>query len=110
VRGEERGRVVQDDDPPRLERAQHPHAVVDPVERRQDVQPPERGVTRAKLGERLLRRHRLQAEAVDEHPGEELVRRRGALSDEREAHRMTNRTDRDRPQGRSPARHTVVTG
>jgi hypothetical protein len=34
VRREQRGRIVQNGDAPRLERPQHPHAVVDSGERR----------------------------------------------------------------------------
>jgi hypothetical protein len=54
---EERRRFVQDGDTPSGERAERPESVVDAVERRQDVQAPERGVTRLEHPERVLRAH-----------------------------------------------------
>jgi hypothetical protein len=54
VRRKQRAGVVQDDDPTRFERAERPHAVVDAVERRENVEPTERGVARPELVERLV--------------------------------------------------------
>lgn len=48
VRREQRGRIVQNGDAPCLERPQHPHAVVDPGERREDVESSERRIAWAK--------------------------------------------------------------
>jgi len=110
VRREQRRGVVQDDHATSLERPEHPHPVVDPVERRQHVQTPERDVSGSKHVERFLGRHPLPAHSVGDRAGDRLVRRRAPASDEREAHESTNRTDRRPRQARSPSRYPQVTG
>ena len=93
VRGEEGGGIVEDGNAPRFQCSEGPRTVVDPFERRQHVQPSQNRVAGHELGERLLRRHLLPAEAVDHRGRERLVRRRRAAGDEREAHGHSYRTD-----------------
>ena len=58
------GRAVEHGDAARCERSERPDTVVDAVERRQDVDPADRRVTRRERRERLGRRHQAPVGAV----------------------------------------------
>ena len=84
--GEERARAVEHADSARRELAELGHAVVDAVQRRLDVQPTQRHVTRLQPLERLLGR---EDQRFNPRPGprsERDVGLRRALGDEREDH------------------------
>ena len=86
VGGEQRARPVERADAAGRERAERPEPVLDAVERRQDVEPPERGVAVLELGDRLLGREEAEADAARRGGGEREVRFGGALGDDRELH------------------------
>jgi hypothetical protein len=86
VGGEQRSRAVQDGDAAGREDAEGPEPVFDAVERRQDVEPSERGVARPELTERLERRHRHELGTARARGRKAKRGRRGLLRDEGDEH------------------------
>jgi hypothetical protein len=86
VGGQQRACPVERADAAGGERAERPEPVLDSVERRQHVEPSQRSVALAELGDRLLGREETEAHSARRGGRERKVRFGRALGDDRELH------------------------
>ncbi len=110
VGGEQRAGPVERADAAGRERAERPEPVLDAVERREHVEPAERGVAVTELGDRLLGRVEAEAHSARRGGGERKVRFGRALGDDRELHGLVVPAVRTVRKGRTPLALRIFTG
>jgi hypothetical protein len=110
VSGEQGRRVVQHVNAARGKSTERPQPIVDPVERRQNIEPPERAVARTKDLKCLRWGQWGPGARSDQRVRKRFVRGRGPTRDERELHPSKRGHEKRGRQGSSPTCHARETG